>query len=160
MNRTRKKVVPTGQPVARRHPLETGAVRLTTFVPLAFRRRGIRKVVVGPAGAEEPVQVREQATVLPPHPDPVLLRALGRGLYWQHLLDAGVVADPAEIAAREGVHKSIIHEHLRLALLAPDLVEAIRAGCQPKTLTLERLMRSKMPLGWSAQQAWVKALRA
>ncbi|MGN2393588.1 hypothetical protein ACTFO6_19105, partial [Pelomicrobium sp. G1] len=63
-------------------PLETGAVRLTTFLPLAFGRRGIRKVVVGPAGVAEPVQVRDQATVLPPHPDPVLLRALGRSLYW------------------------------------------------------------------------------
>jgi hypothetical protein len=160
MNRTRTKLLAAGQPVDRRHPLETGEVRLTTFVPLAFRRRGIRKVVVGPAGVEEPVQVREQATVLPPHPDPVLLRALGRGLYWQHLLETGVVADTAEIAAREGVHKSIVHEHLRLALLAPDLVETILAGQQYKTLTLERLMRSKLPLAWSAQRAWVKALGA
>ncbi len=160
MNRARKKVVPTEQPFARRHPLETGEVRITTFVLLAFRRRGIAKVVVGPAGVEEPVQVREQATVLPPHPDPALVRAWGRSLYWQHLLDTGVVKDTAELAKQEGVHKSIVHEYLRLALLAPELVEAILAGRQPKTLTLERLMRSKLPLTWTAQRAWVKALGA
>ncbi|WP_205617009.1 hypothetical protein [Pelomicrobium methylotrophicum] len=70
------------------------------------------------------------------------------------------MADTAEIAAREGVHKSIVHEHLRLALLAPELIEAILTGQQPKTLTLERLMRCKLPLAWTAQRAWVKALGA
>lgn len=160
MNRTRTKLLATGQPFDRRHPLETGEVRITTFVPLAFRRRGIKKVVVGPAGVAERVRISEPDVCLPPHPDPVLLRALGRGLYWQHLLDTGLVADAAVLTAREEVHKSIVHEHLRLSLLAPDLVEAILADRQPKTLTLARLMRSKLPLAWTAQRAWLRSLGA
>lgn len=93
MNRTRKKVVPTGQPFDRRHPLETGEVRITTFVPLQFKRRGIKKVVVGPIGVDAPVKVGDPNPAISPNLDPTLLRALGRGLFWQHLLDKGLVAE-------------------------------------------------------------------
>ena len=50
MNPTHKKLVPTGQPYARRHALPDGGTKITTFVPLQFKKRGLRKVVVGPEG--------------------------------------------------------------------------------------------------------------
>jgi len=34
-----------------RHPLQDGGLKITTFVPLQFKKRGIQKVVVGPVGA-------------------------------------------------------------------------------------------------------------
>ena len=41
---------------------------------------------------------------------------------------------------------------LRLASLAPDIVEAIVRGDEPDGLTLERLMRP-WPVGWDKQHA-------
>lgn len=155
MNRTRKKVVPTGQPFDRRHPLEKGEVRITTFVPLQFKRRGIKKVVVGPAGVDEPVKVSDPNPAISPTQDPTLLRGLGRGFYWQHLLDTGVVADAAEIAEREGLHKTFVNDHLRLAILAPDLVEAALQGALPRTVTLLGLLRDGIPACWQAQRMWI-----
>ena len=56
MNTTAKKLLPAGEPHERRHPLEEGGVRITTFVPLQFRKRGIKKVVVAPVGIEDPAK--------------------------------------------------------------------------------------------------------
>ena len=44
MNRSSKKLVGDGKPHERRHPLEGGGVRITTFVPFHFKKRGIKKV--------------------------------------------------------------------------------------------------------------------
>ena len=132
MNRTRKEVVPAGKPVDRWHPLETGEVRITTFVPLQFKRRGIKKVVVGPAGVDKPVKVSDPTPAISPNQDPALLRALGRALYWRHLLDTGVVADTAEIAEREGLHRTFVNDHLRnvadeiIAASVPPIVGRLR----------------------------------
>ena len=40
---------------------------------------------------------------------------------------------------------------LKLAFLAPDIIEAILAGKQPRSLTLKRLLRG-IPLSWSEQR--------
>ncbi len=37
---------------------------------------------------------------------------------------------------------------MRLAFLAPDIVEAILDGCQPTDLELERLMKG-IPISWN-----------
>ena len=147
----RKKVLQTGAPHERRHPLENGGLKITTFVPLQFKRRGVRKVVVAPANVEAPVTDRSQSPSLPTSYDTTLLRALGRGIYWQHLVDTGVVADTAEIAEREGLHKTFISDHLRLAILAPDLVESALGGDLPRNVTLLGLLRDGISVCWNAQ---------
>ena len=148
----RKKVLQTGAPHERRHPLEDGGLKITTFVPLQFKRRGVRKVVVAPANVEDPVTDRSQSPSLPPSYDSTLLRALGRGIYWQHLLDTGVVADTAEIAQREGLHKTFVSDHLRLAILAPDLVRSALRGELPRNVTRLDLMRDGIPACWLIQR--------
>ena len=148
----RKKVLQTGAPHERRHPLENGGLKITTFVPLQFKRRGVRKVVVAPANVEDPVTDRSQSPSLPPSYDTTLLRALGRGIYWQHLLDTGVVADTAEIAQREGLHKTFVSDHLRLAILAPDLVESALRGELPRNVTLLGLFRDGNAVSWTTQR--------
>jgi hypothetical protein len=84
--------------------------------------------------------------------DPVLLEALGRALHWQSLLDAGVVASNAEIAQREGLHRSTVNKLLPLALLAPDLVEMMLLGRQPRALSLLWLQRHPLPNEWMGQR--------
>ncbi|CAK0765421.1 hypothetical protein CCP4SC76_4350002 [Gammaproteobacteria bacterium] len=47
MSKTGKSIVQNGNPYVRRHPLEDGGFKITTHVPLQFKR-GVKKVVVGP----------------------------------------------------------------------------------------------------------------
>ncbi len=155
MNRTSRKLLPSGQPHERRHPLEDGGVRITTFVPLQFRKRGIKKVVVAPAGVEDPVTVQVAEVALAPCQDPPLLRALARGFYWQHLLDTGVVEEAAEIAEREGLHRVTVNDGLRFALLAPDIVQSALDGSLPRTMSLEVLQRRSVGLGWEDQREMI-----
>lgn len=158
MNTSVKKLLPAGQPHERRHPLEEGGVRITTFVPLQFRKRGIKKVVVAPAGVEDPVKVQTVGAVLPPSQDPTLLRVLARGFYWQHLLDSGVVEAAAEIAEREGLHRVTVNDGLRFALLAPDIVRSALEGSLPRTMSLEMLQRRSVSLEWPEQREMVEGL--
>ena len=58
----------------------------------------------------------------------MLVKALARAWRWQKLLDSGVHGSVTEIAEAERISKSYVSRILRLALLAPDLVETILGG--------------------------------
>src|SRR6478735_3269172 len=92
---------------------------LTVHIPMAFRRRGGRKLIVAPDGS--------LMSVASPrfNVDNVLVKALARGFRWRKLLDDGTYSTIKEIAAKEQVDVSYIAEVLRLTLLAPDLVQII-----------------------------------
>ena len=102
------------------------------------RQRG-RKRILAPDGSELTPPTR-------PQPDGVLVKALARAWRWQKLLDRGVYASVTEIAEAEKISKSYVSRILRLALLAPDLVEAILGGWADQRVMLERLERP-LPLG-------------
>jgi hypothetical protein len=70
------------------------------------------------------------------------------------LLDEGRYRSAGELAEAEGVTRSFVNRLLRLTLLAPDLVEAILDGRQPKGMQLEELTRV-MPSGWKEQREQV-----
>lgn len=107
-----------------------------TFVPLSFKRRGVRRLA---------------ATETPAH-DTTFLEGLGRAFYWQHLLDTGVMKSGSAIARAEGLHHSVVNELLRLTLLAPDIIEQLMAGRQPRRLTLMWFQRNRLPVEWQAQR--------
>jgi hypothetical protein len=71
---------------------------------------------------------------------------------WQKLLDVGVDSSVTEIAAAEKISKSYVSRILRLALLAPDIVEAILGGWADQRVMLEQLERP-LPVGWERQRA-------
>ena len=157
MNLPIKILVTDGAPHARRHPLEGGGVRITTFVPFHFKRRGFKKVIVPPTGENHPVTLSD-SLVIAPEQDQPLIKALGRGFYWQYLLETSAVASTTEIAEREGIHRSTINEFLRLALLAPDIVQAAYEGKLPRTVSLEALLRAKIPYDWKRQREMIASL--
>jgi len=88
------------------------------------------------------------------------LVALSRAFYWQQLLDDGVMASGSEIAQHEGLHHSTVNELLRLTLLAPDLVELLLAGRQPRRMTLMWFQRHPLPVDWMAQREIVRGFEA
>ncbi len=56
-------------------------------------------------------------------------------------------------AAEQGISQSYATRLLRLAWLAPDIVEAVFAGCQPTNLTASRLMQdTRIPTDWQEQR--------
>jgi len=88
----------------------------------------------------------------PRHVDQPLVLALARARSWMRALRAGDSTDTAEIAQRSGLSHPHVRRLLRFAYLAPDLVEAIVEGRQPRTLTVKRLLRG-IPLAWSDQRS-------
>jgi hypothetical protein len=82
-----------------------------------------------------------------PRPDETLIRALARVHRWKRLLEEGKYRSAGELAEAEGVTRSFVNRLLRLTLLAPDIVEAILEGRQPKGVQLEELTDA-MPSEW------------
>jgi hypothetical protein len=80
----------------------------------------------------------------------VLVKAPARAWRWQKLLDTGVHGSVTEIAEAEEISKSYVSRILRLALLAPDMVEAILGGWADQRVMLERRERP-LPVGWEEQ---------
>jgi hypothetical protein len=81
------------------------------------------------------------------------LKALARAHRWFEEISTGKARSLAAIAAREGLSVRYVGRLIRLAFLAPDIIEQIVKGCQPPELTAESLLRDRtqLPLEWSAQ---------
>ena len=62
-----------------------------------------------------------------------------------------------DIARAEGVSAAYIYATLRLAWLAPDIIEAMVNGRQPSRLTATELFRlsGHLPLSWQQQRALI-----
>lgn len=120
----------------------TAADILTVRVPFTIRKRGGRKVMVMPEGAEP-----ER-----PQVDNTLVKALARAFRWKRMLESGEFATIAELAAREKIQPSYLTRLLRLTLLAPEIIERIVDGRQGPEMTLAALMEP-FPAGWRGQTA-------
>jgi hypothetical protein len=110
---------------------------IETFVPLAFGRRGVQRVLITDTHGVH---------------DVTLLEGIARAFYWQHLLDTGVMPSGSAIARAEKLHHSVVNELLRLTLLAPDLIESFLSGKQPRRLTLMWFQRNRLMVDWHAQR--------
>ncbi len=120
---------------------------IVVSIPMTFRKRGGRKLVVTPDGA----------TWAPrPRVDNAMVKALARAFRWRRMLDAGVHATIEDLAKSKGIAKTYVSQLLRLTLLAPEIVEAILdgrrpAGLQPAGLQLDDLLAG-FPLEWEGQR--------
>jgi len=84
--------------------------------------------------------------------DRALLRAVARAHCWFDDLVNG--RSMVEIARRDGVGKQYVSRLIRLAFLAPEMVERIVVGRQPPELTAQTLRtgRFDIPVDWTAQK--------
>ena len=113
-------------------------------IPMTWKRRGGRKVVIAPDGSDA------WAPAKPRH-DETLIRALARAHRWKRMLEERIHGSVSEIAEAEKIDRSYVNRLLRLTLLAPDIQESILDGRQPKALQLEELTRA-MPMAWEEQR--------
>ena len=79
---------------------------LTVRIPLTFRKRGGRKLVIAPNGSESwaPPRLRVDNTIV---------KAIARAFRWRKLLETGTHATVAEIAAAEKINASYVGRVLR-----------------------------------------------
>ncbi len=108
-------------------------------IPMKFKRRGGRKEIILPPGVQ------------PKKPPTALQLALARAFRWQKLIDTGEADSASDLARRLGLDFSLVARILRLALLAPDIVEAILDGREPGNLSLVDLRRP-LPTLWEEQR--------
>ena len=117
---------------------------LTVRVPMTFKTRGGRKLVVSPGGV--PSWAKPQTRI-----DNTMVKALARAFRWRKLLETGFYATIEEIAAAEKINTSYVSRILRLTLLAPEIIEMIIDGRHPTELTMAALMKP-FPVEWPEQR--------
>ena len=122
----------------------TIATSITIRMPFAVRWRPARKTVGMPEGGLATAPSRAPA-------DPALVKALAWAHLWKRLLDEGRYALVSEVAAAEKLDLGYLGRILQLALLAPDIVEAILDGPQPDGMTVPALMEG-VPAKWKGQR--------
>ena len=123
----------------------TGEKRVT-MVPLTIRRKQNRKVMTPPPG--------EQSALGSGGEDIPMIRTLGKAFYWQKLLDQGDFATIRDLSRAMKLEHGWVAEILRMTTLAPDIIEAILDGQQPRHLNLQTLRgrHEPLPRDWQEQR--------
>jgi hypothetical protein len=129
----------TAKPVVRR---DGDAVIID--IPMSFRRRSGRKEVVLPPGAVV-------ASAMPAKPTTPLALALSRAFRWQEMIETAAAKSNSDLARKLKLDQSYIARTIRLASLAPDIIEAVMDGQEPDGLSLWDLRRD-VPLLWQEQR--------
>ena len=102
----------------------------------------------------------EGAVVPTPKPrrDETLVKALVRAHRWRRKIESGKAKSITDLSEQEGVTDAYVCRLLPLTCLAPDIVEAILDGWQPKGLRLAEMLGNG-PLDWNEQRTnWASAI--
>jgi hypothetical protein len=94
------------------------------------------------------------APVRKPSRDETLVKALVRAHRWRQRIESGRAKSITDLAEQEGVTDAYVCRFLPLTCLAPDIMEAILDGRQPKGLRLAEMLGNG-PVAWDDQRsAW------
>jgi hypothetical protein len=118
---------------------------LTIRIPIRLQRRGGRKLIMAPQGAAMPSPK--------PRRDEMLVKALVRAHRWRRKIESGQAKSITDLAEQEAVTVAYVCRLLQLTCLAPDIVEAIFDGRQPKGLRLAEMLGNG-PLRWEEQRVY------
>lgn len=141
-----------GTAMTRNVQLSADGKTLAVHVPMQFRKRGGRKVVIAPSGAQAMLQPISRTSVAAQcrAVDDGLVKAIVQAHRWQAMLDEGRYATVGDLAKAEKLDKSFVSRTLRLTLLAPNVIEAILDGRQSDAAQRQTLLRG-FPLAWEEQ---------
>ena len=116
---------------------------LTIRIPMRLQRHGGRKLIMTPEGVVAPARK--------PSRDETLVKGLVRAHRWRRRIESGQAKSITDLAEQEGVTAAFACRLLPLTCLAPDIVEAILDGRQPKGLRLAELLGDG-PMAWEEQR--------
>ena len=112
---------------------------LTIRIPIRLQQRGGRKLIMTPEGAMMPAPK--------PRPDETLIKALIRAHRWRRRIESGQAKSITDLAEQGRVTDAYVCRLLPLTCLAPDIVEAILDGRQPKGRRLADVLGNG-PASW------------
>ncbi len=131
---------------------------VTVHVPMKLRQCGGRKLVITPVGVAPSAAAADEGAVAPElsvprrrRPLTPAVKALARAFRWQRLMDSGDYTSIAALAAAEGIDKSYVSKVLRLALLAPGIVE-LMVGTLADDEHHFRQVLAPFPIEWCRQR--------
>jgi hypothetical protein len=107
----------------------TNTIRVV--IPLTIRKRNGRPKILPP----DEVTVRDGRSQ-----DPHVLRAIARAWNWRRQLETGAATTIQDIAAFEKVSDRFVSRMMRLAYLAPDVLEYLVIRRVPPALSLNDLV--------------------
>jgi hypothetical protein len=119
---------------------------LARFVSIRMKRRGVEMRLIIDRDATSAARV-----------DLPLLNATARAYRWSNDLLTGRARSIGELAKEEHVTRRHVQRVMRLAFLAPKIVEAVAVARQPADLsTIAMTRRIELPPLWSAQEQAIK----
>lgn len=104
---------------------------IRVVIPLTVRRKNGRPKILPPADLA-PAEVRTQ--------DAHVLRAIARAWSWRRRLECGEASTIQDIATAEKVTDRYVSRMMRLAYLAPDVLEKLLIHRMPPALSLNDLI--------------------
>ncbi|MDE3037379.1 MAG: hypothetical protein KGJ21_02815 [Pseudomonadota bacterium] len=116
---------------------------MTVHIPISFKKHGGRKYIIAPDAMPE--------AYTPPVEKDSILKAIGQAFEWKVMLDTGEATSISDLAIKLKMNESYAGRIVRLTLLAPDIIETLLSGRQPKYLTLRDLSKP-FPLDWNEQR--------
>ncbi|MEI8397133.1 MAG: hypothetical protein WCF85_20610 [Rhodospirillaceae bacterium] len=113
-------------------------------IPVEFKRRGGRKLIITPEGAPQ--------TVVPPVAiDETLVKILVKAHRWRRRIESGQAKSVTDLAEQEKVSISYVARLWPLTCLAPDIIAAILDGRQPRGFSVNRMLQN-VPESWDEQR--------
>ena len=85
-------------------------------------------------------------------PDKTLIKAVARAFAWRETLEKGEIESVSDLARGAVVSYHYAKRLLKLSFLAPDIVEKILQGRQPREVNLSHILQLNLPLCWKAQR--------
>lgn len=111
--------------------MSSAPTTLTVFIPLTVRKRNGRPKIVPPA---EMMPGYDDKGV-----DPHILRSIAKAWSWRRKLDSGQVATIQDIATAEDVTPAYVGRVLKLAYLAPAVLETLLIKRQAPAVSIKHL---------------------
>ena len=117
---------------------------IRVVIPLTIRKRNVRPKILPPA-IHVPAEARMQ--------DAHVLRAIARAWNWRRRLERGEASTIADIAEAENLSDRYVSRMVRLAYLAPEVLEKLLIHRIPPALSLNDLMAV-------AERPWAEQMEA
>ncbi len=114
------------------------------FVPLEIKKRGGSAIIILPKNLKK----EEMAKCF----DEKMIKAFAKAYKWKNMLEEGQIDSLAQIAVRENITGSYVSKVFNLNFVAPEIVEKILNGEQPRDLKLQDMLVGKFPILWQEQK--------
>lgn len=115
---------------------------MRVFIPLTIRKRNGRPKIVPPG---------DMAPDSGGGVDPHVLKAIAKAWSWRRKLESGAVGTIQEIAEAEGISDRYVGRMLRLAYLAPAVLDKLLIGRVPPSVSIKDLSAAA-ELPWTEQE--------